>query len=98
MSILESVNGTNASNSHNPAPELFSNQGCVPGVGCAGTGLGKGQVGGGPNNRVEIVCMPKSNAKNNSGNKNNNGNAVRKYLGPQSLPLNPGSMSGAKSK
>ena len=64
MSILESVNGTNASNSHDPSPELFSNQGCVPGVGCSGTGLCKGQVGGGSNNRVEIVCMPKNNAKN----------------------------------
>ena len=77
MSILESLKGTNASNSHDPSPELFSNQGCVAGVGCNGTGLCKGQVGGGNNNHVEIVCMPKSNAnaKNNGGNSKNKGNS-----------------------
>ena len=76
MSILKTLTGTNASNSHDPSPKLFSNQGCVQGVGCNGTGVCKGQVGGGNGNHVEIVWMPKSNVakSNNKGNNKNKSN------------------------
>jgi len=112
MSILKTLTGTNASNSHDPSPELFSNKGCVQGVGCNGTGVCQGQVGGGNNNRVEIVCMPKSNVgksnnkvnnknggnskKNNGNNKKNNGN--NKKNNGNSKKNNGNSKNGGNSK